>query len=293
MADHRQDLIGHYFAQGFSNLELLVALELSHGINISQRQLKRDLQHMNLYRRKHQTAEEDIINFLQMQIASSGHLHGYRWMHQKCVLHGITASLETIRILLKQLDPRGVEARSLNRLIRRQYQVKGPNYLWHIDGYDKLKKYGIAIHGCIDGYSRYIVWLEAYTTNNDPQVIGGYYITAIHKREGCPRIVRADFGTENGHVATIQRFLRRNGIDVFSGDKSFMYGKSSLNQRIEQWWSTLRKENIQFWMDLLEQLTLDGYFDGTYLDKALMQFCFMKLIQVVYLTWLQDLLSII
>ena len=25
------------------------------------------------------------------------------------------------------------------------------NYLWHIDGYDKLKVYGFAIHGDIDG----------------------------------------------------------------------------------------------------------------------------------------------
>ena len=28
-----------------------------------------------------------------------------------------------------------------------------PNFLWHCDGYDKLKPFGIAIHGCIDGYS--------------------------------------------------------------------------------------------------------------------------------------------
>lgn len=32
------------------------------------------------------------------------------------------------------------------------YNAKGPNYSWHTDGYDKLKPYGIAIHGCIDGY---------------------------------------------------------------------------------------------------------------------------------------------
>ena len=28
----------------------------------------------------------------------------------------------------------------------------GPKYLWHIDGYAKLKRYGYCIHGCIDGY---------------------------------------------------------------------------------------------------------------------------------------------
>ena len=26
-----------------------------------------------------------------------------------------------------------------------------PNFVWHLDGYDKLKPYGFAIHACIDG----------------------------------------------------------------------------------------------------------------------------------------------
>ena len=30
--------------------------------------------------------------------------------------------------------------------------MQGPNYCWHVDGLDKLKTYGFAIHGCIDGY---------------------------------------------------------------------------------------------------------------------------------------------
>lgn len=28
---------------------------------------------------------------------------------------------------------------------------QGPDFVWHLDGYDKLKPYGFAIHGCIDG----------------------------------------------------------------------------------------------------------------------------------------------
>ena len=29
--------------------------------------------------------------------------------------------------------------------------MQGPNFTWHVDGYDKLTPYGITIHGCIDG----------------------------------------------------------------------------------------------------------------------------------------------
>ena len=59
--------------------------------------------------------------------------------------------------------------RSRQRLNRRYYTLKvssvsqkmhvvaaistqGPNFCWHIDGLDKLKTYGFAVHGCIDGY---------------------------------------------------------------------------------------------------------------------------------------------
>ena len=28
---------------------------------------------------------------------------------------------------------------------------QGPNWCWHIDGYDKLKPFGFPIHACIDG----------------------------------------------------------------------------------------------------------------------------------------------
>ena len=44
----------------------------------------------------------------------------------------------------------------------------------HIDGYVKLKPFGIAINGGIDGFSRKMIWLEAYKTNGDPKIIAGY-----------------------------------------------------------------------------------------------------------------------
>ncbi len=49
------------------------------------------------------------------------------------------------------LDPEGVNIRKQRRLKRRLYRNPGPNYAIHIDGYDKLKPYGFAIHGAIDG----------------------------------------------------------------------------------------------------------------------------------------------
>ena len=49
---------------------------------------------------------------------------------------------------------------------------------------------------------------------------------------GVPSIVRADLGTENSIIASIQPFLRRHGIDS-ARNMSFRYGHSVSNQVFE------------------------------------------------------------
>ena len=93
--------------------------------------------------------------------------------------------------------------------------LPGPNFIWHIDGYDKLKPYGFCTHGAIDGYSRRILWLEVGPSNNNPMVTVQYYLDCVRQLRGCPRVVRGDRGTENIHIAAVQRFLRRHCQDNF------------------------------------------------------------------------------
>ena len=74
--------------------------------------------------------------------------------------------------VLQEVDPEGVMAWKKKRFKRRVYcnkvwylfisiltmlivlglSLKGPNYVSHMDGYDKLSPYGLAIHGFIDRY---------------------------------------------------------------------------------------------------------------------------------------------
>ncbi|XP_029977959.1 uncharacterized protein LOC115410444 [Sphaeramia orbicularis] len=123
------------------------------------------------------------------------------------------------------------------------------------------------------------MWMEAYVTNSDPKVIADDFINTVTRLGGCPQRLRADPGTENAYVRDMQRFLRRNHTDVYAGDQSFIYGCSTANQRIESWWGVLRKQCIQFWMDVFQTLREDAHFTGDFLDKNLMQFCFLNIIQ--------------
>lgn len=101
---------------------------------------------------------------------------------------------------------------------------------------------------------------------------------AVERLGGCPRIARGDKGTENVKVKDFQRFLRRNMQDGSAID-SYIEGASTANQRIESWWGFLRRQCMEFYISLFVDLKDRGLFDGGYLDKSLIQFCFMGIIQ--------------
>ena len=278
----RKSLVIDYFILGLTYREIANCIQVRHGISISERHVKRLLSACDLKRRMYDedVDVEPVIDFISTQLRGSGQLHGYRWMYYKSKLAGFNVRKETVRQICRELDEDGVTTRRKRRLRRRCYFANGPNYVWHIDGYDKLKPFGICISGCVDGFSRQIIWLKAGTTNNDPAVIAKYFLDSVRQLSGCPRIVRGDYGTENVKVREIQQYLRRNATDDRRGNASYIDGASTANQRIESWWGILRKESADYWMCLFRSVRDEGLFDGGFIDKSLLQFCFLGKIQV-------------
>ena len=157
---------------------------------------------------------------------------------------------------LKEIDPIRCELRRKHGIKRRQYINSGPNFAWHIDGYDKIKPWGFPIHAAIDGYSRKILWLKVTLTNNSPDMIGSFYLKAIRKLGGCPVELITDLGTENGLAASIQCFFREN-LDAHR------YVASPRNQRIEGWWSQFARQRSNWWRQFFQDLVSRNEFDST------------------------------
>lgn len=255
------ELIKDYFKKGYTYLEIIQSLQRINGISISLRKLHRILRENNLYRKKNKTPTGEVIQFISQQLSGSGSAIGYRQMHQRCVLSGQRVNRKTVLLIMRELDPNGIEMRKRHCLRRRSYYSYGPNYVWHIDGYDKLKPFGFSIHGSIDGYSRKIMWLKLSRSNKQPKNICDYFVETCKEIGGFPRKIVGDRGTENVYIAACQRFLRRHGNDPSSGHNSFQYGRSVSNQRIEGWWSQLRRSSTDWWMTYFKNLVFEGHYD--------------------------------
>ena len=151
MADNdlRNHMIEEYFHLGFIYKGITDCFFLHNEILLSLRQLKRILAKKNLGRRRFSNLNE-IADAMEEELQGSGSIEGYRSMWQRLVIdHKFSDSKEFVRNASRIMDPEGVQRRSRHRLQRRQYHAKGPNFIWHLDGYDKLKPYGFCIHGCM------------------------------------------------------------------------------------------------------------------------------------------------
>jgi hypothetical protein len=69
--------------------------------------------------------------------------------------------------LVKELDPDGRDRRAndMQRNAKFELIIKGLDWLWSIDGYDKFSKYGIKMYDAIDAFSRCIIWIYVDVSN--------------------------------------------------------------------------------------------------------------------------------
>ena len=70
--------------------------------------------------------------------------------------------------------------------------ISGAQYLYHIDGNHKLRRYQITIHGCVCGFSRLIIMMKA-SDNNRAETVRAVFVEAVHKH-GWAQNIRTDHG---------------------------------------------------------------------------------------------------
>ncbi|MED6250308.1 hypothetical protein ATANTOWER_029103 [Ataeniobius toweri] len=120
----------------------------------------------------------------------------------------------------------------------------------------------MVFHGCIDGFSRTILYLQCLDNNRASSVL--QLFRAGVQSFGLPRRVRCDHGMENTDVA--RYMIERRGLN--SG--SVITGCSVHNQRIECLWAELNRIVSYHFSNLFTFMENEGILDST---KELHLFC--------------------
>ena len=86
--------------------------------------------------------------------------------------------------VMAELDPEGLEARNLQQKKKKKkghFTSKEPLWLFSLDGHNKQCGYQnstfpLGVHGCIDTFSRKILFLFVCYSNSDSLVLGKMYL---------------------------------------------------------------------------------------------------------------------
>jgi predicted DNA-binding protein YlxM (UPF0122 family) len=139
---------------------------------------------------------------------------GYRMVVKHLAVQGIHVPQDVVMFACSILKADEIQLFGNRTIVRRRYRVPFPNSLWHFDGHHKLIRWKFVIHGCIDGFSRRVIWL-AVKNNNRAETVAELFDDAI-EIYGVPSRVRCDHGGEN--VLVGQRMEEIRGVKDPNGE---------------------------------------------------------------------------
>ncbi|KAJ6568793.1 hypothetical protein B0H19DRAFT_872168, partial [Mycena capillaripes] len=79
---------------------------------------------------------------------------GLRYLLGFLRTRGIRIQRRRAMYSLRRVDSLGRVLRGRKIIMRKVYHVKRPNALWHLDSHHKMIRWGLVVHGLVDGLCR-------------------------------------------------------------------------------------------------------------------------------------------
>ena len=175
-------------------------------------------------------ADEELDKIISSYVTNHGTATGQNYVGGHLRSLGLKIQRRRVRESIARVDPQNTALRRGVLVSRRTYHVPWPNSLWHLDGHHSLIRWKIVIHGCIDGFSRRIIFLRS-NSNNLAETVLELFLAAVQSDGNLwPSRIRVDKGVEN--VLVCDAMVQARG----DGRGSFIAGPSTHNQRIERLW---------------------------------------------------------
>ena len=166
----------------------------------------------------------------------------------------------------------GRRANPSNRRTTSPSYAAGVNHFWAMSRHDKWERFGLFWHGCVDGFSGKILWLDVWWNNSNPKYICAQYLKAVqnfggtfhnsnplrHKliyytRAGVPRVTQSGKGRENSNAAHAHTHIRRTLDPQLSDTIQHQWTHGDSNIGPGQMWWRFRKTWSPGFEDLLEK----------------------------------------
>lgn len=263
----------YFYTYGFNDASILRDIQIQDRLQASPFAIRR-IRWENGMKRRFRTSEEreaalrTAIQFLESDLQQStairnmGRGYLYHYVRQQ---GNILVSQNRLYNFYRSILPEEVQKRREGNFKHRtDFSVPGPNFLWCLDGYEKLKRFGFQIYACVDAYSRCIIWFYVGRSATTSLSTLKQYLRTIQRLGMRPFFTRSDHGVETPLWVAAQAMLAQVGpAEISYEDEAgnqhryrqgeriqscHMYGPSTRNIRIESWWSQLRKGATDRWI---------------------------------------------
>jgi DNA-binding CsgD family transcriptional regulator len=273
VSDEALQLVRFYFLQyGFKDTSILRELA-KRKIHMSKRMLQ-SLRLQSGLKRRYRTTEEReqalqiAKDFIEQDLQSTSVIRGFGRQylyHYVRFQAGVLVGKNLLYEHYKERFPDLVYQRRLgNWRHRTDFKVPGPNFLWALDGYEKLKVFGFQIYACIDAYSRAIIWIYVGPSATTSISTLKQFLRTISESGVRPFFTRSDHGKETPLWVSAQATLAEAAQTVVSyededgnvhihrqGDRiesCHIWATSTRNVRIESWFRRLRNGATDRWI---------------------------------------------